>query len=140
MNMKSLDMPARFKLSTRTDWFYKKRKRTLERTVSIILDTWQMSALRLEAILIGYIVNSVGLTIIADIRERTTYNDRLMIGSDVLQFAFLFVQFTIASLNTGTGAGIVEGTGTDMWVSGTSSRKCCEGENEKEQKQYQVSN
>lgn len=91
MNVKSLDMPARLKLSTRTDQIGFVIEKESWRTISLVLDTWYMSALRLEAIFIGYVGNGVGLTIIADIREGTTYNDRLMISADILQFALLLV-------------------------------------------------
>lgn len=62
-----------------------------------------MSALRLETILISDIINGIGLTIIANIREWAAYNDCLVISADILQLAFLFMQFAVAGLNTGAG-------------------------------------
>lgn len=60
-----------------------------------------MSTFGLEAILIGNIINGIGLAIISYKRIWATNHNCLIFGTDIFQLTFLIVGLTIAGLQTG---------------------------------------
>ena len=59
-----------------------------------------MSTLRLETVLIGDIVDGVGLTIISNKGEATLDGDGFIFSSDIFQFTFFLMLGTITGLGT----------------------------------------
>lgn len=59
-----------------------------------------MGALGLEAVLVGDVVDGVGLAIISHEGVGAADHDGLLLGADVLQLSLLLVLFSIAGLQT----------------------------------------
>lgn len=58
-----------------------------------------MGTLGLEAVLIGQVLNAVGLTIVTDIGIGSADNNSFVIGAHVLQLAFLLMRLSVARLH-----------------------------------------
>lgn len=61
----------------------------------------QMSSLGLESVLVGDVVDGVGLAVIGNEGVGSTDDNGLLLGADVLQLALLLVLLAIAGLQTG---------------------------------------
>lgn len=59
----------------------------------------QMGALRLETVLIGQVVDGVGLAIVADIGVGAAHHQGLVVSAHVLQLALLLVRLAVARLH-----------------------------------------
>lgn len=58
-----------------------------------------MSALGLVAVLIGHIVDGVGLSIVAQVGVEAAHSERILIGSQMLKLTLFLVRFAVARLH-----------------------------------------